>query len=127
MTINKDKFDKIIAGIPGEEDKIRKLITEVESKEYNILMMGDLEIKILPSLPRKLSRKVAELGNNPDNEPVDEDAYEIIAEMCVESPYNNPLLWEALDEEYGLVIPAIKRIYAASMETEEQIKTFLGK
>jgi len=118
------KFDRITAGIPEEADKIRNLLTQVETKEYNVISVGDLKIKILPSLPKKLRKRVQTMAEINDVDTQDEEAYKIIAEMCVESPYTNPDLWRILDEEYGLVIPILERIYKESINTEQQVRRF---
>lgn len=127
MTVDLAKFDRIVSGIPEESEKIKNLLTQVETKEYNVLVIGDLKIKILPSLPKKLRKKVMDMSKIDDPDAQDEEAYNIIASMCVESPYNRSELWKALDEEYGLAIPVLDRIYKESVNTEASIRNFRGR
>jgi hypothetical protein len=50
--------------------------------------------------------------------------YQVIAEMCVESPFDTSEAWSIIDDETGIVPEVLKRIYAVISETEEQVKRF---
>jgi hypothetical protein len=125
MALDPERLEQIVGGDKAAGEKIKSLLLEAK-KETRTIKVGDLEIKVRISIPKGLRRKINDMASSDteDMDKVESGMYQVIAEMCVESPFDTAEAWSIIDEETGIVPEVLKRIYAVISETEDQVKRF---
>lgn len=125
-----DAIDKQELRALESDAKVRELISSA-NKIHKVIKVGEVEVRIRAYMPRSVRLKLMRTGvilKRIDSEKVmveaDKLIYPIIAEMCVDTPYNNPKTWQIVDEETGMVQQFLMNIMEAVNKTEKDIETF---
>jgi threonine synthase len=103
-----------------ENAELKAIVAGYKAKKATI-KIGDIEVAITPSLKKGLRDKIVRIAKQyeaGDMETADEDIYETMAEICIESPYNKPAVWKYLDEETGFV-PNVMQMMIEKITAQE--------
>ena len=125
-----DKIDKQEQKALEASEDVKKLIASA-NKIHKVIKIGDIEIRIRAFMPRSVRLKVLKAGTILKKIRTDEDVlaadklvYPIIAEMCLDSPYNLVKTWESVDEATGVAQKVLMDIMEVVNSTEKSIETF---
>jgi len=125
-----DKIDKQEQKALEASEDVKKLIASA-NKIHKVIKIGDIEIRIRAFMPRSVRLKVLKAGTILKKIRTDEDVlaadklvYPIIAEMCLDSPYNIAKTWESVDEATGVAQKVLLDIMEVVNSTEKSIETF---
>jgi hypothetical protein len=127
------KLDEIDGVTEEDKSKISSLLRSA-SERYKTVKVGEIELKIRSVLPRQVRHKlfnllkkyqgVEEDPNKMDISELEDEAYEILATMCLESPFNKVETWRIIDDEQGIALDILGIIQEEAIKTEKEIKTF---
>jgi threonine synthase len=112
-----------------ENAELKAIIAGYKAKKTTI-KIGEIEVAITPSLKKGLRDKIVRIAKQyeaGDIETADEDIYETIAAMCLDSPYNKPAVWKYLDEETGFVPNVMQMIIEKITVQEGAAQRFRNK
>jgi Flp pilus assembly secretin CpaC len=116
-----------------EHEEIRQILSASKKIHKTIKVQG-VDVQIRAFMPRSVRLKLLKLGNALKAAKTAEEAqkaesavYPILAEMCIEDPYNTAKLWVFLDKEIGCAQQAVIDIMEAVNSTDKQIEDFRGK
>lgn len=113
--------------IEGNE-RVRKLITSNKDR-FKVVAAGGFEIKVRALIPRKLRHELAEMATRKTSslEENEQMMYEVIAAMCIEKPFDDPVMWEYFDAELGIAEEVLDMIFELNKKTEGEVKSFQRK
>ena len=80
-----------------------------------------MDVNITPSLKKGLRDKIIKIAKQYESgeiESADQEIYESLAQICIDSPYNKPEVWRYLDEETGFV-PNVMQMIIEKITTVE--------
>ena len=125
-----DKIDKQELRALESDAKVRELISSA-NKVHKVIKVGDIDVRIRAYMPRIVRLRLMKAGNelkkvNSEETitKVERMMYPIVADMCLDPPYNNPKTWEIVDEETGVVQTVLFDIMEAVNKTEKDVETF---
>lgn len=113
-----------------ENEEIKTLLSSAR-KSYKFIDVGGRKIKIRAYMQKATRKKLIKVGKayNKTEDVEDIDIieamfYPIVAEMCIDPPFNDPKAWQYIDEQEGCIEDVVSKILAAVNETEGGIKSF---
>jgi hypothetical protein len=125
-----EKIDKQEAKLLAANEDVKKLIASA-NKIHKVIRIGDINVRIRAFMPRGVRLKVLKAGTILKKVKTDEDVlnadklvYPIIAEMCLDFPYNKAKTWEDVDEKTGVAQKVLLDIMEVVNSTEKSIETF---
>lgn len=81
------------------DEKVRSLITQ-KSARISEKVYGDVHIRFRTSINKKLRNRLVKAKTAlSQDEGMDGFLYETLSLMCVDEPFNNPVVWAVYDEE----------------------------
>lgn len=123
-----DEF--ILKDIQNKEEVITFL--ENLSKRHKTLQIGNIKIKVRPTIPRKQRALLFKIRNMYQKENLTEDEitevdnalYSFLSEVCLEAPYNSPETWKVIDEQTGAALEISTEVVKLLSDTEKKIIEF---
>ncbi len=109
-----------------ENAQLKAIIAGHKAKRVSV-KQGDVEIFILPALPKGLRDRIVKIAReyeSGDIERADEEVYEVMAEICLDPPYTKAAAWKYIDEETGAVPDVLKQMIERIAGTENTAKRF---
>jgi len=109
-----------------ENAELKAIIANSKAKRV-FVTQGDIQIFIRGSLPKGLRDRIifiAKEYESGDIETADDKVYEIMAEICLDSPYNKPEVWAYIDRETGEVPGILKQMIEKIAGAESAAKRF---
>jgi hypothetical protein len=109
--------------------ELKAIIAGQRAKKLSI-MVGDIEIFIRGALPKGLRDQIVRIAKAyqaGDTENADEEIYDILSQICIDSPYNKAEAWRYLDEETGAVPDLLYQIVDKITDVETSAKRFRRK
>lgn len=100
--------------------ELKAIIAGYKAKK-TMIKIGDIEVAITPSLKKGLRDKIVKVAKQYEAgeiETADEEIYETLAQICIDSPYNKPEVWKYIDEETGFV-PNVMQMMIEKIITQE--------
>lgn len=109
-------------------DEIMALLTNAKGQYKEVDVNGVL-VKIRPVIPKKARHISDDMQKTEDRtlDLVEDTTYNLLAQMCVESPYTNPETWKIVDDESGIAVDLLKRFFDIANDTSVKIKNFRPK
>lgn len=109
-------------------DEIMALLTNARG-QYKEVDVNGVIVKIRPVIPKKARHISDDMQKTEDRtlDLVEDTTYNLLAQMCVESPYTNPETWKIVDDESGIAVDLLKRFFDIANDTSVKIKTFRSK
>jgi hypothetical protein len=103
-----------------ENAELKAIIAGARAKKTSI-KIGDIDVYITPTLKKGLRDKIVKVAKQYEAgeiETADEEIYETLAAICLDSPYNRPEVWKYIDEETGFV-PNVMQMMIEKITTVE--------
>ena len=109
-------------------DEIMALLTNAKG-QYKEADVNGIVVKIRPVIPKKARHISDDMQKTEDRtlDLVEDTTYNLLAQMCVESPYTNPETWKIVDDESGIAVDLLKRFFDVANDTSVKIKNFRPK
>lgn len=109
-------------------DEIMALLTNAKG-QYKEVDVNGVSVKIRPVIPKKARHISDDMQKTEDRtlDLVEDTTYNLLAQMCVESPYTNPETWKIVDDESGIAVDLLKRFFDIANDTSVKIKNFRTK
>lgn len=109
-------------------DEIMALLTNARG-QYKEVDVNGVIVKIRPVIPKKARHISDDMQKTEDRtlDLVEDTTYNLLAQMCVESPYTNPETWKIVDDESGIAVDLLKRFFDIANDTSVKIKNFRPK
>lgn len=112
-------------------ESVQKIIENAKARHLIFDLCGE-PIKIVAAFPREVRYFYEKNRTRTDKdkltfESVEHDSYEIMAQLCVESPYNTKQFWEYFDTHTGMFWGTFNSIYQGIEKNEEKIGDFRKK
>lgn len=105
-----------------------KAIIATSKARKMAIRIGEVDINIRASIPKGLRERIVKAaklwqsGNVDDT--TDDEIYEIMAQLCLDDPYNAPALWKYVDQETGDVPVLLKQMMEKITGVEDTAKRF---
>jgi len=109
-----------------ENAQLKAIIAGHNAKRVSV-KQGDIEIFIRPALRKGLRDRIVKIAKeyeSGDIENADQEIYDVMAEICLDPPYNNPAAWKYSDEETGAVPDVLKQMIEKIAGVEQTAKRF---
>jgi hypothetical protein len=111
------KIDEAVLKDIKELEDVKKLVATTK-KQVKSITIGGVEVKIMAAIPRPIRARIDIVGQTirtgevvtPE---IEKELYQIMAELCIEAPWKNPLTWEYIDNETG----ETPRVFTKIIET----------
>lgn len=114
-----------------ENEQVRNLITSIKGKVVTI-KYENVEIRVPASIPHEVKSKAFEMtrlrkeleddgGSLSD---VLEPTYEILANLCLDHPWNQVDTWRTIEEQTGASDKILLHIMDGLIESDKKIKKF---
>jgi hypothetical protein len=125
MGLDPAKLDKIVGDDKEAGERVKKILLNVKDR-YKIVIVGDEEVKIRPTIPKSLRHDLEQIQKHDYStlDDVESAMYNLISQMCIESPFNDKCTWEIIDDETGIAMEVLTDIYNTALSTEAEIKRF---
>ena len=104
-----------------------KAIIAGQLAKHSSVKFGDIEIQIKSAVKKGLRDRILALAKKAqagEVEKIDLEFYDVIAEMCVESPWTQPAVWRHIDEETGMIPKVFEMIIEKVVGGEKSAQTF---
>ena len=120
------ELDEAVGREVESNEKIKTLLTGLKA-QYKVVKVGDLELKIRPTIPKTIRHEMDKLQDSEELkklENVEELTYRMLAEMSIEPEFQKPEIWHHIDNETGMAFDLLGRVYQEANDTHSQIKRF---
>lgn len=108
----------------GSFDEVRLLLTNLNQQVETLDVVG-IPVRMKPAFTKSTRRKMEFLiAHKNDMEVLEQTAYEIMALMSKDVPYTNPLTWQLVDEEHGIIFDLLNTLYEGIGKQEQNIASF---
>jgi hypothetical protein len=128
--MDEDKADKSLDAEAYKDfeqnAQLRAIITSQKARKLSITV-GDVEIFIKAGIPKKerdALMKIAKEYKDGEIEEADKSMYVVLSNICLDSPFNNPLTWAYIDNETGEVPNMLAKITEKIFGMEAVAKRF---
>jgi hypothetical protein len=127
-----EKLKEIAEGIEQKKDQIEELITKIKGKFITFDYDG-IKIRVKGAVPHSVKQKAFDLKQRRKEleddgaESLDEvlqPTYDILADICLDSPWNSASAWKQVEEETGASDVILGRILEQIADTAKSIKKF---
>ena len=125
-----DKIDKQEEKLLEANEEVKKLIASV-NKLHKVIKIGDIDVRIRAYMPRHVRMSLLKTHNalkrmDTDDSIIkaDQMLYPLIAEMCLDSPFNKPATWKRIDEETGIIQSVLINMLEVVNSTDKQVESF---
>ncbi len=105
-----------------ENAKERALIFDLVGEPVRVVCAFPREVRYFYEKNRTRSDK-----DKLKFEDVEHDAYDIMAKLCLDAPFNTPAFWEYFDTHTGMFWGTFNAIYQGIEKNEEKIGDFRKK
>lgn len=109
--------------------QLKAIIAGQKAKKMSVTISG-IEIFIRAAIPKPLRDKIVKISKayeNGDIAEADDELYRVLANLCLEEPWNNPAAWKYVDEETGEVPNVIRQVMEKITDIEASAKNFRSK
>ena len=135
MDVNEEfkKLDAVEVKLMEENEEVKSLLNSISTSCKNITI-GEANIRIKAFMPKRLRSAFMKVGGEISNiegieglEEVEQKFYPLVAQMCVDAPFNDAKSWQFIDERQGCIQEVVMKIIAEVNSTDVKIKSFRGK
>jgi hypothetical protein len=132
MDVNEEfkKLDAVEVKLMEENEEVKSLLNSINTSCKNI-KMGEVNIRIKAFMPKKLRSAFMKVGGEVSKiegieglDAVEREFYPLVAQMCVDAPFNNAKTWQFIDERQGCITEVVMKIIAEVNSTDVKIKSF---
>jgi len=129
----KKDLDRMIGAETKDSAKIAEFLSQEPSIRTKTVKWGEMTIKIRGYLTRKVRFDIASLDkemNRMDVESlsmIEGKIYNVLAELCLEDPFNNPDTWRDIDIRTGCVFDFMNEVISKAYAPKEGIDSFRKK
>lgn len=133
--LEREKLKEIAEGIEQKNEAVEQLIFKIKGKHLTFTYEGT-DIRIKGSVPHSVKEKAFELKQRRKEleedgaESLDEvlrPTYEILADICLDDPWNKESTWEHLEKETGASDVILGKILEHITESDKDIGKFRKK
>jgi hypothetical protein len=124
------KIDEVEAKYYESNEEAKKFVASVGTL-YKVIKYGESSIRIRAFMPRvvrlrvlKAGRILQEVKTDEEIRKADEMIYPILAEMCVDKPFNEDKFWRYVDNQTGCAQKVLMDMMEEVSSTEKKVETF---
>jgi hypothetical protein len=104
-----------------------KAVIAGQLAKHSSVKLGDIEIRIKSAVKKGLRDRILALAKKAqagEVEAIDLEFYDVISEMCIETPWTRPEVWRHIDEETGMIPKVFEMIIEKVVGGEKSAQTF---
>lgn len=119
-----------------QNDKVRQFLASTKKARYKEFPWGDVTLRIVPSIDEELRDDLQKLhdfskevfgkeeATPEDYQAVYDGIYYVLAEFCLDDPFNIPQTWEAIDAEQRTAFSLLNEMVELANSAYAGIKPF---
>ncbi len=112
-------------------ETVQKILENAKERALIFDLVGE-PVRIACAFPREVRYFYEKNRNRSDKdklkfEDVEHDAYDIMAKLCLDSPFNTPAFWDYFDTHTGMFGGTFNSVYQGIEKNEEKIGDFRKK
>lgn len=129
----KKELDEMIGSESTQSSKVAEFLSQEPSSRTKTVKWGDMTIKIRGYLTRKVRFDIASIDKHMDKMDVESLAtiegkiYNVLSELCIEEPFNNPETWREIDNKTGCVFDFMNEVITNAYAPRDDVKSFRKK
>lgn len=112
-------------------ETVQKILENAKERALIFDLVGE-PVRVACAFPREVRYFYEKNRTRSDKdklkfEDVEHDAYDIMAKLCLDAPFNTPAFWEYFDTHTGMFWGTFNAIYQGIEKNEEKIGDFRKK
>lgn len=149
------ELDEYVSGIAADHSEVRRFL-EIQGEQSTVVTVegaaGRVDIRVVAMIPWSVRARIGRFGadakrlarqeadewrrasagedieiHDPDPIEIQRPMYEVLADLCLDSPWNDWRTWAGIDVRTGAAPDMLERILAQITPQENQIKSFRSK